>query len=370
MQESKHELRSGFTTGTCAAAAAKAATLALVRGIIAQNVAVALPGGGQIVIDIDRVDKEDQLCRGSVVKDAGDDPDVTHGLTVVAEVSLQPGEIQITGGKGVGVVTKPGLSVPVGEAAINPVPRQMILQEVREILGPDQGAKVVIAVPEGESVANLTMNPRLGIVGGISILGTGGIVRPMSEDAYRRSLVPQIDQALALGHNLLVLTPGRLGVRKSAELSLPSEAVIETSNFIGTMLEECAKRPVAGVLLLGHLGKMVKIAAGIFHTLGKLADGRRETIAAHAALLGAPRSVIELLMNMNTAEEAVNILHQHGLSQVFDNLAAAASQRAAGYVREKFKVGTVMYALSGEIVGYDEGAREIGGALGWKISSK
>ncbi|ABO51218.1 cobalamin biosynthesis protein CbiD [Desulforamulus reducens MI-1] len=370
MQEHKEELKSGFTTGTCAAAAAKAAALALVKGTIVRDVSISLPGGGQVVLAISQVEMEEQVCRGAVVKDAGDDPDVTHGLTVVAEVSLQPGEIQITGGIGVGTVTKPGLAVPVGESAINPVPRQMIEQEVREILGPGQGAKIVISVPEGERVANLTMNPRLGIVGGISILGTGGIVRPMSEDAYRRSLVPQIDQALALGHRLLVLTPGRLGVKKAAELALPAAAVIETSNFIGTMLEECAKRPVEGVLLLGHLGKLVKVAAGIFHTLGKLADGRRETIAAHAALLGAPRAVIELLMNMNTAEEAVAILHRYGMSQVFENLSAAASQRAAGYVREKFRLGTVMYALSGEIVGYDEGAREIGEALGWKILSK
>ncbi|MEW6696669.1 MAG: cobalt-precorrin-5B (C(1))-methyltransferase CbiD [Bacillota bacterium] len=368
MDGNKRELRNGYTTGSCAAAAAKAAVLALVQGTVAENVSIALPGGGRLTLGVAWVEAGEGCCRAAVVKDAGDDPDVTHGLAIVAEVSLQGGEICITGGPGVGLVTKPGLAVPVGQCAINPVPRQMIEQEVCEVLGPGRGARVVISAPGGQEVAVQTMNPRLGIVGGISILGTGGIVRPMSEEAYRRSLVPQIDQALALGYRTLVLTPGRLGVKKAEELGLPPEAVIETSNFIGTMLEECAKRPVEAVLLLGHLGKLVKVAAGIFHTLGKLADGRRETIAAYAALEGAPRQIIEELMGMNTAEEAVQILQGCGLARVFHRLADAASRRAAGYVREQLRVGTLMYALNGEVVGYDEGARQIGGELGWQAS--
>ncbi|SHE48995.1 cobalt-precorrin-5B (C(1))-methyltransferase CbiD [Desulforamulus putei] len=364
------ELRTGYTTGSCAAAAAKAAALALVYGTVAHHVTISLPRGGRVTLEVSRVEIGEHCCRAEVIKDAGDDPDVTHGLTIAAEVSLQEGEIFITGGPGVGTVTKPGLAVPVGQAAINPVPRQMIEREVREVLGPGRGARVVISAPGGEEVAAQTMNPRLGIVGGISILGTGGIVRPMSEEAYRRSLVPQIDQALALGYRRLVLTPGRLGVNKAGELGLPPAAVVETSNFIGAMLEECAQRPVEAVLLLGHLGKLVKVAAGIFHTLGRLADARRETIAAYAALQGAPRHVIEALMTMNTADEAVEILKNCGLSRVFHRLAAAASRRAAWYVRDKFRVGTLMYALSGEIVGYDEGARQIGGQLGWQIELK
>lgn len=366
---STKELRSGYTTGSCAAAAAKAATLALVKGLVVEQVSINLPGGGQCTLGVSRISRQGENCfRAEVIKDAGDDPDVTHGLTIVAEVSLQAARgIQITGGQGVGTVTKPGLAVPVGQAAINPVPRQMIEQEVQAVLG-YKGARVVISVPGGEAVAKRTMNPRLGILGGISILGTGGIVRPMSEEAYRRSLVPQIDQALALGYNQLVLTPGRMGVKKALELGLPADAIIETSNFIGTMLEECAQRPVQSVLLLGHLGKLVKVAAGIFHTLGKLADARRETITAYAALQGAKRQVLEQLMQMNTAEEAVEILRGQGLSEVFNQLALAASGRAAQYAQESFKVGTLMYSLSGEVVGYDAGAQEIGEALGWHRS--
>ena len=362
--------RTGYTTGSCAAAAAKAAALALITGEVVQEITIALPAGGQLNLDIAWVQRAEGCCRAAVVKDAGDDPDVTHGLTIVAEVSLQGSSLVITGGQGVGTVTKPGLAVPVGESAINPVPRQMIEREVREILGQQRGARVVISAPGGEALAERTMNPRLGIMGGISILGTGGIVRPMSEEAYRRSLVPQIDQALALGYHFLVLTPGRLGVNKARALGVPQGAIIETSNFIGSLLEECAQRPVAGVLLLGHLGKLVKVAAGIFHTLGKLADGRRETIAAHAALQGAPRQVIEQLMEMNTAEEAVEILGRAGFNQVFHHLAAAASRRAAVYSGEKFMVGTLMYALNGDVVGYDQGACQIGRKLGWQLPLK
>lgn len=362
------ELRCGYTTGSCAAGAAKAAAMALVQGLFVQEVNISLPDGGPLTLPVAQVELAEGVARATVIKDAGDDPDVTHGLAIVAEVSLQGQNISITGGQGVGRVTKPGLAVPVGQAAINPVPLQMITREVREVVGTQGGALVVIHVPQGKSVAQRTMNPRLGILGGISILGTTGIVRPMSEEAYRRSLVPQLDQALALGYHRLVLTPGNLGVRKAKELGLPADAIVETSNFIGTMLEECAQRPVQSVLLFGHLGKLVKVAAGIFHTLGKLADGRRETIAAHAALLGAERAVIAQLMQMNTAEEAVGILQAQGLGQVFDQLAAAASLRAGQYVGEAFQIGTLMYSLSGEVVGMDANAREIGEALGWQMS--
>lgn len=362
------ELRSGYTTGSCAAAAAKAAARALVDGTLLTQVTITLPAGGQLTLPIARVEPGDGWCRAQVIKDAGDDPDVTHGLAIVAEVRPAAGGISILGGPGVGTVTKPGLAVPVGQPAINPVPRQMIEREVREVLPPGQGATVIISAPGGEKLAHQTMNPRLGIVGGISILGTGGIVRPMSEEAYRQSLVPQVDQALALGYRHLVLTPGRLGVNKARELGLPPDCIVETSNFIGTLLEECAKRPVEAVLLFGHLGKLVKVAAGIFHTLGRLADARRETLAAHAALQGAPREVIVQIMNMNTAEEVVGILQRYGLSNVWHQVAAAASRRAAQYVGDKYLVGTMMYSLSGEIVGYDAGARQIGGELGWHIA--
>lgn len=366
MSTERKELKTGYTTGTCAAAAAKAAALGLVQGKEIRVIEISLPAGGEVSLKISDIERGHDFCRAHVIKDAGDDPDVTHGLNIIAEVRLAEGDIQVRGGQGIGVITKPGLALAVGEPAINPVPRRMILEEVRKVIPPESGAVVTISAPGGELLAERTMNPRLGIVGGISILGTGGIVRSMSEESYRLSLVPQLDQALALGYSKVVLTPGRIGVNMAEKLGFPPESVIETSNFIGYMLEECASRPVEGVLLLGHLGKLVKLAAGIFHTLGRLADGRRETITAHAALLEAPREVLERLMQMNSAEESVEILCGCGKMTVFNRLAEAASQRAKAYSGGDFKVGTIMYSLKGQIVGYDYGAELIGSELRWR----
>jgi len=360
------ELRSGYTTGSCAAAASKAAALALVEGVFPKEVYITLPGGGELLVPVKEVKCDGEAAVASVIKDAGDDPDVTDGLVIMARVSLQPGEIVLKGGIGVGKVTKPGLAVPVGEPAINPVPRAMIEQEAGKVLGGNSGAVITIEAPGGGELASKTLNPRLGIEGGISILGTSGIVRPMSEDAYIRSLVPQIDQALALGYNSLILTPGRMGADRAERIGFPADAVVQTSNFIGTMLEECASRGIKSVILMGHLGKLLKVAAGIFHTHSRLADARRETLAAHAALLGARQDVVKLIMQLNTAEESVDLLERENLMEVYTSIASMASIRAEDFCDNGIKVGTILYSFSRGILGYDKQAVILGGELGWK----
>lgn len=359
-------LRSGYTTGSCAAAAAKAAVVALVEGKILREIKITLPGGGELSLPVEKVTCKQGEAVATVVKDAGDDPDVTDGLAIKARVSLKPGDIVIQGGAGIGTVTKPGLPVPVGEPAINPVPRSMIKREVHEVLRGNGGALVTIEAPGAGQLAGKTLNPRLGIMGGISILGTSGIVRPMSEDAYKRSLVPQIDQALALGYRCVVLTPGRMGADRAEAMGFPPDAIAQTSNFIGFMLEECAGRSLDGVVLFGHIGKLLKVAAGIFHTHSRLADARRETLAAHAAMLGAGKELVRKIMELNTAEESVSLLRENGLEQVYNSVASMASKRAAEFCGGTIKVGTVLYSLSGAILGFDREAVEIGGALGWK----
>ncbi|MBM7854345.1 cobalt-precorrin-5B (C1)-methyltransferase [Desulfohalotomaculum tongense] len=361
------KLRTGYTTGTCAAAAAKAAALALFRGEKPPAVSVDLPGGGSARLPVRSLILNDGFARAAVIKDGGDDPDVTHGLEIWAAVYPASRGITVTGGTGVGRVTKPGLQVPVGEYAINPAPRRMITAEVQKVLPAGKGAKVVISVPGGAEVAKRTMNQRLGIVGGISILGTGGIVRPMSEDAYRRSLVPQIDVALAQGYRHLVLTPGRMGVKRAGEMGIPAECVVETSNFIGTMLEECAKRKVPGVIILGHLGKLVKLAGGIFHTHSKMADARREILAAHAALHGADYKLVRQIMELNTVDQSVELLRKNGLMKVFSSIAGAAEERCTLFCYHSMEVGTVIYSMAGEVVGCSRTARKIGGVMGWQI---
>ena len=339
-------------------------------------VIVDLPQGGTINIPIKSITVNRDIATAEVIKDGGDDPDITNGTTVCASVEILkansfevPGEnngVILLGGKGVGKVTKPGLSVPVGEPAINPVPRRMIIQEVKKLF-PEGKVKVTISVPEGEKLAKKTFNPRLGIIGGISILGTTGIVRPMSEEAYVDSLMPQIDQAIALGHDLIVLTPGGMGEKRAIELGSPREAVVQTSNFIGAMLEESAKRKVKGIILFGHIGKIIKVAGGIFHTHSKIADGRREILAAHAAMVGASPALIREIMELNTMDASIELIKSHDLQEVYNIIAEWASKRSLEFLREELKVGTAMYSLKGEIIGYDSEAVTLGKALGWQV---
>lgn len=363
----KKELRSGYTTGSCAAAATKAAIIALTKEKKPEEVKISLPAGEKATFSISNVEFMNGEAVASVIKDAGDDPDVTNGLAIKSRVKLNNGGIILRAGRGVGIVTRPGLAVPVGQPAINPVPRAMITEEAKNVLPGDSGAIITIEAPGGEELAARTLNPRLGIKGGISILGTSGIVRPMSNDAYKRSLVPQIDQAVALGYSYVILTPGRMGADRAQALGFPPCAIVQTSNFIGDMLEESAKRKLKGVMLFGHIGKLIKVAAGIFQTHSKLADARRETLAAHAALLGAGQIIIKRIMELNTMDESIPLLREHGLLEVFVRIAEQTSLRASQYCNQAMDVGTVLYALSGEILGYDAGAVRIGGELGWEV---
>ncbi|HEY3415250.1 MAG TPA: cobalt-precorrin-5B (C(1))-methyltransferase CbiD, partial [Armatimonadota bacterium] len=224
-------LRAGFTTGTCAAAAAKAAALCL-RGEECRAVELCFPAGDTEILAIENVERlSPSSARATVIKDAGDDPDITDGMSVVTTIELTGEGITFYAGEGVGTVTSPGLQLPPGEPAINPVPREMIAQALRDVLG-DAGCRVTVSIPGGEAAAAKTFNPRLGITGGLSILGTSGRVMPKSEDAWLRSLIPQIDVALAAGYRQLFLTPGGFGEKAAIEkLGAELPAVIQTSNF-------------------------------------------------------------------------------------------------------------------------------------------
>lgn len=355
-------LREGYTTGMCAAAAAKAAALLLFRGEAPPAVTVVTPAGRELELPVAVAVRGEEWARCGVVKDAGDDPDVTDGLTIFAEARPAPAGIVLRGGEGVGVVTRPGLPVPVGEPAINPVPRRLILREVAAVLPPGRGAEVTISVPGGAEVAARTFNPRLGIVGGISILGTTGVVKPMSEEAYRESLGCAVDVAVAEGRRELVFVPGRTGEKLAVQLGFPVEVVLQISNFVGYMLERAAAAGARAVLLLGHLGKLLKVAGGIFHTHSRVADARGEILAALAAAEGAPPPLVARLLGTSTVEEAVPLLRAAGLERVFAAAAARASRRAEDFVRGKLRVGTVLLGRDGEVLGYDAGAREIAAA--------
>jgi len=363
-------MRWGYSTGTCAAAAGKAALQRLLADGDIDQVSILLPSGNRAAIPV----ASSQLVEGSdtavaeIIKDGGDDPDATNGMVIAAQVTLlDHPEIIVEGGPGVGRVTKPGLAVAVGGPAINPVPLAMIRTAVGELLPPGRGVRVVISAPEGERVARKTMNARLGITGGISILGTSGLVRPMSQEAYLDSLIPQIDQALALGHGHIVLTPGGLGARMAQEQNIPEEAIVQTSNFIGLMLDGCAQRRIQGVVLFGHVGKLIKVAGGIFNTHSQVADARREILAAHTALIGGGTQLIARIMQLNTIDEAPALLREYGLERVWDAIAAAASERCQLRIGDGFKVGTVLYTLDGTILAYDREAAQLGRQMAWRL---
>ncbi|EGO61958.1 cobalt-precorrin-5B (C(1))-methyltransferase CbiD [Acetonema longum] len=363
------KMRRGITTGTCAAAAAKAALYAYF-GEHKTIVEIETPQGHTLFVPVAASEKTFSGGRASVVKDAGDDPDITNGVTIYTDVTLLPSaEIVIKAGPGVGTVTKPGLSVAVGQPAINPGPQTMIKKAVRDLLPEDQGACVTVSIPGGEALAARTLNPILGIAGGLSVIGTTGIVEPMSEEAFKNSLVPQMQVVKALGKPHLIFVPGKIGQDIAVRCNLPQDATVQTSNFIGFMLEKAVELEFKSVLLFGHLGKLVKVAAGIFHTHNRMADARMETIAAYAGAAGASQAIIREILQCNTTEAAIPILEKQGLHSLYPLLAQKASERAMQYVFGDLTVGTVIVTMRGEVLGYDQTAKQIGDSLGWNIKS-
>lgn len=362
------KMRSGITTGTCAAAATKAAILTWLEQE-PTIVEVVSPQGTKITVPIDSYTKIENGGKATVIKDGGDDPDVTHGTTVLVTVQIEENtDIILKAGIGVGTMTKPGLSVPVGQPAINPGPRKMIMTAVQEVLPKGYGANIIVSIPDGERLAKRTLNPTLGIVGGLSIIGTTGIVEPMSEEAFKNSLSPQINMVKALGYDQVVFCPGKIGQDIAINrYGIAKETVIQTSNFMGHMLESAVQYDMKKVLLFGHLGKLVKVAAGIFHTHNRMADGRMETLAAYMAAAGAPQQAILEILACTTTEATMPIIASYHLEAVYTKLAAKASERAMRYVFGDLTIGTVIVTLQGDILGFDDNAREIGGSLGWNI---
>ena len=364
------QLRSGYTTGACAAAGVKASLLFLCKDRRVDRIELTALDGTALTIPIKAVERLDErTIRAEVIKFSGDDPDITNGASIITTVKLVEGDgIKFIGGEGVGRVTKAGLSVPIGEPAINPGPRQLI-RNVVDKFKQAIGLEVTISIPNGVELAKRTLNPTLGIEGGLSIIGTTGVLRPMSEDAFKRSLVPQIDVALAEGFRSLVFVPGKIGETIARRLSLPSGAIVQTSNFIGYMLEAAADRSVERVMLLGHIGKLAKVAAGVFHTHNRVGDGRLETMAAYAAAEGLDRTAITKILSANTTEEAIEIINANGLQRVYNVIAARASARAQRYVFGRLTVGTVLASLDRTILGLDQNAQLIGGELHWDLRS-
>lgn len=357
--------RLGYTTGTAAAGAAKAAALMLLNQQKVEQVSINTPAGIAVEMDIKDAEYSEKKASASVVKDAGDDPDVTDGLKIFVELeqeehSLDIAEstIEIAAGEGVGVVTKEGLKLPVGSAAVNPTPRQMIKEAVKEVFPKNYSFLLKISVPGGEEAAEKTFNPRLGIKGGISILGSSGIVEPMSESAYKESLAVELKQAAALGNKKMFFVFGNHGKNKLLELGYQDEQIIRMSNFVGFMLEQSVGLNIEEITVFGHIGKIVKVAGGIFNTHSKKADGRREILAAHAALHGASQEVVETLFSQNTAEESADYLIKNDLQHVLESIAEAVSQRSAEKADPDTKINAVIFSFKHGVIAASKGLEE------------
>lgn len=346
----RSRLRKGFTTGTCAQAAAKAAALMLVNKRLVKSVYVETPKGVRLNLNIvgQRMGKKFAQC--AVVKDAGDDPDVTHGARIYAKVKYSEKKgISISGGEGIGMVTRPGLAVDVGEYAINPTPRAMILKDVKDCLPENKGVEVIISVPKGKELAKRTFNPALGIVGGISIIGTTGIVEPKSTDAYKKSLALQLSVLKAAGHKKIVLVLGYVGEKFcKTTLGLGPESIIKIGDHIGFMLSECAKREIKKVLLIGHIGKLIKVANGQFDTNIRFGDNRIRTIAHYAKLCGATKEVVDELSKQVSADATIDILKKHCLMQTFDMIAKKTVDAINKLIRKRLSVSCILLSLRGE----------------------
>ena len=314
------KMRFGYTTGSCAAAACKGATEILLGGKLQETVTLMTPKGILLTLELKDIQIETDKVTCAIRKDAGDDPDTTNGILVYATVEKTKDQgITLDGGIGVGRVTKAGLSQKIGEAAINPVPKSMILRaatEIAEKYDYEGGLKIIISVPEGVEIGKKTFNPRLGIVGGISILGTSGIVEPMSEAALVQSIRVEMKQHFSQGEEYLLVTPGNYGADYLREhMDLPYEKNIKCSNYVGETIDMAIDMGVKGILFIAHIGKFVKVAAGIMNTHSHSADARMEVLASNAIRAGAPLECAKEILNASTTDEALDILNRYQMTQ-------------------------------------------------------
>ncbi|MCL2894624.1 cobalt-precorrin-5B (C(1))-methyltransferase CbiD [Brenneria tiliae] len=362
------QYRKGYTTGSCATAAAKVAALMALRQQVIDQISIVTPSGVTLYLNVEQPLIEGRCATAAIRKDGGDDVDATHGMLIFARVTLREhADIRIRGGAGVGTVTRKGIGLPVGGPAINRTPLQTIEAGVREAIGPARGAEVEIFAPEGEERAKKTYNARLGILGGISIIGTTGIVTPMSEESWKRSLALELEMKRAAGEDRVILVPGNHGERFVREqLGLDAQRVVTMSNFVGYMLQEAVRLGFRQVTLIGHPGKLVKVAAGIFHTHSHIADGRMETLIAHLALMGAPHDLLLAVNRCDTTEAAMELIAERGFQAVYPRLAQRICQRVDEMLRFSAsppRVDAVLFAFDNSVLGTNRPLPEILEAL-------
>jgi cobalt-precorrin-5B (C1)-methyltransferase len=367
--------RYGFTTGSCAAGAAKGAAYGLLHGSIPETLELRTPAGILLRLGLIHRNVGTHFAKCAIRKYSGDDPDVTNGceVHVCVEKTLRPcpnnrqepekknrrGEIKFIGGDGVGLVTRPGLQVAQGEPAINPVPRQMIQKEIGEILGDCEGAVVEVSVPGGEELAKKTFNERLGIMGGISIIGTSGIVKPMSLDAFKVSLVCELNVAKASGYETIVLVPG--GIGESAFLrhfAITQHQVVQMSNFVGFMLQEAVKLSFKEIVLAGHPGKLAKIIRGDFYTHSSESKPANDILINICERECVDPAAIDMLKNSPTVDGMVEVLKECKRLDIFDCVALDIQSSASQHIAADSKIDVILFDMKKTVIGVSKDFRE------------
>ena len=365
-------MRFGFTTGSCSAAASKAAAYMLLSGKIKEKITVKTPKGLEYDADIVDIKRSEREVSCGVVKDGGDDPDITTGLVIYSAVkfsSSENGSINIYGGEGIGKVTKPGLDQPVGSAAINSVPRLMIERELRSIteLFDFQGSlDVVISAPGGAEIAKKTFNPRLGVEGGISILGTSGIVEPMSTQAVLDTIRVELNQKKALGLKKIIISPGNYGMAFIKErLGFNLDSAVKCSNYIGASIDMAAELGFTDLLLCGHIGKLIKVSGGIMNTHSSEADCRMELMAACMIEAGADIYFLKRILDCVTADAAYEIIIEAGLDKEFADI---LMKKIAFYLEKRSKgkinIECITFSRINDFIAMTEQASNIVSAVG------
>ena len=354
--KSKGKLRTGFTTGTCATAASKAGILAIINQQSLNNVDVILPKRDKINIQINSCNFSKDNAQCSVIKDGGDDPDVTHGAEIFVDISLTDtiGSIEIDGGKGVGRVTKPGLGLEIGTAAINPTPKKMILENIQEVgeevLGKN-GIKIVVSVPTGEELAKKTDNPRIGILDGISILGTSGIVIPYSTASFAAAIRQQIDVVSSMNDEEVVLTTGGRSEDFAREIiKLPDHSFIQMGDFSGYTIQQCAKKSLKKAYVAGFIGKLAKMAAGVKQTHVKGGKVDMKFLSELAKRCNADSETIRKILGANTARNVQEIIMEDNVNGFFDEITKETCNQMRQHSEEKIPVEVILFNFDGNIL--------------------
>ncbi|MFQ4904097.1 cobalt-precorrin-5B (C(1))-methyltransferase [Clostridioides difficile] len=391
--------RRGYTTGSCATGASKAAVYMLITKNRINTINIDTPKGIPLLLKVDNINISDTFVECSIKKDGGDDIDATHTMDIYARAEIVAKNdknkgyltlkdidslstnseckselykfIRVYGGTGIGVVTKKGLSVDVGKPAINPTPLKMINHEIRKligdnfepILGNDKVLKITIFAPQGETVAKKTFNPRLGIVGGISIIGTTGIVEPMSDEGWKKSLSIELQMKKEQGLDKIILVPGNHGEQFIREkLNLDIKYVVRVSNFIGYMIKEAQRIGYKKILMAGHIGKFIKVSAGIFNTHSKVADARSEILVANLALMGARYEFLNKINQCVTTEEAVELINNREYREVYNILSNKCRERVKQYLNEDsddIDVEVIIFSMDKSLLGKSDNTDDL-----------